>query len=396
MKKTVLVRGPLLSNSGYGTHCRQIFSYFLKNQDKYEVSTQILNWGITPWCVNTEKENGIYGEIISRNRKIETKFDMTVQIQLPNEWDENLGNFNIGVTAGVETDKCSKEWATTHRNKMNLLIVPSIHTKFSFLNSGTGKETTPIVVVPESYFSELDCDVKEQPFEFKTKKNFLTIGMFTADESSLDRKNIINTIRWFCQEFSDRKDVGLIVKTSKGRETTIDRELVRKTLVNVIQQSGVKNPPPVYMLHGLMSRQDMNSLYKHPDIIGFVSATRGEGFGLPMLEAAVSGLPVVCTEWSSVTEFLTGKSFLGVDYDLVSLPDKKIDGNIFVKEAKWANPRESSFKRQLRKLDTDHATYRSSAKFLSEILKNTHNSLKIENEYEKIFKKLENKWFYFL
>jgi glycosyltransferase involved in cell wall biosynthesis len=135
----------------------------------------------------------------------------------------------------------------------------------------------------------------------------------------------------------------------------------------------------------------MNALYKHPSMVGFISATRGEGFGLPMLESAVSGLPVVCTQWSSITEFLTGKSFLGVDYDLVSLPDKKIDGNIFVKEAKWANPRESSFKKMIRKLDSDHESYKTSADFLSSSLKLTHSEEKIEKEYEKIFKQLDNK-----
>lgn len=382
--KRVLIRGPLLTQSGYGVHSRQIFSYFMGRKD-CDVTTQVLPWGITPWCVNPEKEGGIYGEIMNRSKPLEGKYDVTVQIQLPNEWDSSLGHYNVGVTAGVETDRCAVEWATTHREKMNIVVVPSFHARSTFLTSGTGKEKTPIVVVPESYFKELLKDPTNQPFEFSTSKNFLTVGMFTAEDPDMDRKNIINTVKWFCQEFDGKKDVGLIVKTSKGRETTIDRELVRKSLQHVVAQSGCKNPPKIYMLHGSMTRDEMNALYKHPSMLGLISATRGEGFGLPMLEAAVSGLPVIGTNWSSIIEFLKGDSFLGVEYDLVSVPDQKADGNIFVRSVKWANPKESNFKRKLRKLYDENDKFKSSAKELSKILTVSHSSESINKKYDEAF-----------
>ena len=382
--KRVLIRGPLLTQSGYGVHARQIFSYFMTRKD-CDITTQVLPWGITPWCVNTEKEKGIYGEIMNRSRPLEGKFDVSVQIQLPHEWDTSLANYNIGVTAGVETDRCSIEWATTHREKMNLVVVPSYHTRSTFLTSGTGKEKTPIVVVPESYFPELLNDSNSDTFEFSTSKNFLTVGMFTSEDSETDRKNLINTVKWFCQEFDGNKDVGLIVKSSKGRETTIDRELVRKSLKQIVSSSGCKNPPKVYMLHGPMSRREMNDLYRHSSILGLVSATRGEGFGLPMLEAAVAGLPVVCTNWSSVLDFLKGESFLSVDHDVVTIPESRIDGQIFVKGAKWASPRESNFKRKIKKLYDDREKYRHSAKHLSEILIASHSSESINAKYDETF-----------
>lgn len=382
--KRVLIRGPLLSSSGYGVHSRQIFSYFMTRKD-CNVTSQILPWGITPWCVNSEKEEGIYGQIMSRSHPLSGKFDVTVQIQLPHEWDPSLGQFNVGVTAGVETDRCSTEWATTHREKMDLVIVPSYHTRSTFLTSGTGKEKTPIVVIPESYFSDLLCEPNDQTFEFSTSKNFLTVGMFTADDPENDRKNLFNTVKWFCQEFDGKKDIGLVVKASMGRETTIDRELVRKSLRQVVSQSGCKNPPKVYMLHGPLTRGEMNALYKHPSILGFISATRGEGFGLPMLESAVAGLPVICTNWSSVIEFLKGDSFLGVDFDIVKVPDRRIDGNIFVKNVKWANPRESNFKRKLRKLHDDSEKFRISAKELSNTLIRSHSPESISKLYDEAF-----------
>ena len=387
--KRVLIRGPLLSFSGYGTHARQIFSYFSGRKD-CEIFTQILPWGITPWCVNSEKEQGIYGAIMAASQPPTGKYDVAVQIQLPNEWDPSLAHFNVGVTAGVETDRCSVEWATTHREKMDLIIVPSSHARSAFLASGTGREKKPIVIVPESYFSEL-TDPVGHDFEFSTSKNFLTVGMFTSDDPVLDRKNVINTVRWFCQEFDGNTDVGLVVKTSKGRDTTIDRELVRKSLRQVVASTGCKQPPKVYLLHGSMEREEMNNLYRHPSILGLISATRGEGFGLPMLEAAVAGLPVVCTNWSSITEFLSGESFLTVDCDVQPIPDSKVDNNIFVKGAKWANPRESNFKRKLKKLYNENEKYKTSAIELSRILTASHSQESICAKYDEVFNEVLSK-----
>lgn len=380
--KRVLIRGPLLTQSGYGVHARQIFSYFMTRKD-CDITVQVLPWGITPWCVNTEKEKGIYGEIMNRSQPLEGKFDVSVQIQLPHEWDASLAKYNVGVTAGVETDRCSIDWATVHREKMNLVIVPSFHTKSTFLASGTGREKTPIVVIPESYFSEILEPHSEGTFNFSTSKNFLTVGMFTSDDTETDRKNLINTVRWFCQEFDGKKDVGLIVKSSKGRETTIDRELVRKSLKQIVASSGCKNPPKIYMLHGTMTRQEMNDLYRHPSILGLVSATRGEGFGLPMLEAAVAELPVICTGWSSILDFLNGDSFLSVDFDVITVPDSRVDGQIFVRGSKWASPRESNFKRKLKKLYEENEKYRTPAKQLSKILTKSHSAESINLKYEE-------------
>jgi glycosyltransferase involved in cell wall biosynthesis len=209
--------------------------------------------------------------------------------------------------------------------------------------------------------------------------------MFTSEDPETDRKNVINTVKWFCQEFDGNKDVGLIVKTSKGRETTIDRELVRKSLRHIVQKSGCKNPPKVYMLHGTMSRNEMNDLYKHPAVLGLVSATRGEGFGLPMLEAAVAGLPVVGTNWSSFTEFLNGDSFLAVECDVTVVPESRVDGKIFIKGAKWASPKESNFKRKLKKLYNDSEKHKQAAKKLSEILISSHGADALALKYNEAF-----------
>ena len=95
----VLVRGPLLSKSGYGEHCRQVLKYLMSKQN-LNVSCQVLPWGITPWYMNHDDLDGLVGKIIKMSMDdINKKFDVSVQVQLPNEWDTSLANKNIGVSS---------------------------------------------------------------------------------------------------------------------------------------------------------------------------------------------------------------------------------------------------------------------------------------------------------
>jgi glycosyltransferase involved in cell wall biosynthesis len=103
------------------------------------------------------------------------------------------------------------------------------------------------------------------------------------------------------------------------------------------------------MLHGEMKAEEMASLYRHPSVKALVTFTRGEGWGLPILEAAASDLPVIATNWSGHLDFLSKGRFIPVDYILSEIPASRVDNTIFVKGAKWAQPVEADAKKKLQK-----------------------------------------------
>ena len=94
---------------------------------------------------------------------------------------------------------------------------------------------------------------------------------------------------------------------------------------------------------------------------------------MPLLEAAIAGLPVVATDWSAHTEFLRGPSFLKVAYDLQEIPPSRVDGNIFVKHAMWAQPRGGNFSRKLKQAIIDNSSIKEHAQTLSHRLKSSHS-----------------------
>ena len=96
--------------SGYGVHCRQIFKYALQSNYFSDIRAEVVPWGQTTWLVNPDLEDGLVGKIMERTSPAPNgqKADVSIQVQLPNEWDPNLAKINVGITAGVETNTPSE------------------------------------------------------------------------------------------------------------------------------------------------------------------------------------------------------------------------------------------------------------------------------------------------
>jgi glycosyltransferase involved in cell wall biosynthesis len=62
--------------------------------------------------------------------------------------------------------------------------------------------------------------------------------------------------------------------------------------------------PNVYVLHGDLTDNEMNSLYNHPKVKAFITFTKAEGFGRPLLEFATTGKPIIAPHYSGQADFL--------------------------------------------------------------------------------------------
>ena len=379
--KKILLRAPVFTQSGYGVHSRQIARWLLKRVGRDRLRVQALSWGMTPWMLDSKDQciKELY-ELLTQT--IDTKFDVSIQVQLPSEWDKTLSDVTVGVTAGVETDKTPKVWATAC-NAIDHVIVPSVHTLNGLVASGADK--TKISVVPESFpaaflkpLSDNDkVDLRLAPNSF----GVLIVGQLTHDAPECDRKNIYNTIRWTREALINVKNAAIVLKTNRGRNTSIDNFLLRNTLTRFIAEMSPQGPP-VHVIHGDLSDEEMLSIYTNPAIKCYVSLTRGEGFGLPILEAAACGLPIIATEWSAHTEYL-GQRWIKINKKLVGIPKSRIDDVIFANGAKWAEPDESNYKQKLLKLIDN---YRMPSDWASETkarLHKTHSPIAIEQEWER-------------
>lgn len=378
--KRVLVRGPLLSQSGYGNHARQIFRWILKKHPETEIRVQILPWGTTSWYVNESAEDGLIGEIMRRTGSVDQRFDVSYQIQLPNEWDPNLANFNVGVSAVVESDRCNPTWIDAC-NAMNLIVVPSKFCESTLRN--TAPVRTQIEVIPESFIPEILSSSDSINIDFENDFNFLLLGTLTGNNPLNDRKNMFFAIKWICEEFANDPSVGIVVKTNVGRGTKLDWQNVESMIHRVVSEVRKGPFPRVHLIHGIMPNSEVAALYKHPKIRALVAPTRGEGFGLPILEAAASGLPVIATGATGHMDFMGLGRFIKLDFDLKPIHESRADDQIWMRGSKWSEVRESDFKKKLRKFRTSSIEPAQWAKSLAEKLIVSHSPDGIDDVYEE-------------
>ena len=388
--KRVVVRGPALTQSGYGVHCRQVIRW-LFTKSNVDVKFQVLPWGDTPWLLDAKLHNGLIEKITKNTIEILVKpdeqYDVSFQLQLPNEWDPTIAKFNVGMTAAVETDICNPAWID-NCNKMDLIIVPSNHAASTLMKHKNLLK--PVIVIPESFCDEILFSDEQLPKlpKFSTNFNFLLFGQITGDNPYNDRKNMFFTIKWLCETFKDDKDVGIIIKTNVGRNTLIDRNKTKQLLKTLIKECRKGDFPKVHLLHGDMTDEDIAALYRHDQIKALVSFTRGEGYGLPILEAAASGLPVIATGWSGHLDFLNKGKFINVSYNLKDIHQSRVDNRIFLPHMKWAEVIEEDAKKKLIKFRASHSTPRDWAKELEVIIKEKYSFATICQAYGEAIKEI--------
>jgi glycosyltransferase involved in cell wall biosynthesis len=349
--KTVLLRAPVLTASGYGVHARQVARWLFETaaqKHDLDISVQPLRWGQTHWITDVDAQDGLIKNIVQAASNEKKFYDVTIQLQLPNEWNPFLGVYNIGMTAGVETHICNPKWVEMV-NKMDLVIVPSEFTKSAFMKSGVVE--TRIEVVPEAFPDEfLSEEVVELPLDLKTKFNFLVFGQFTGNSVDNDRKNLGYTIKWLTEQFAGNPEVGIILKTNMGCNSKLDRRVVTNICNKILTECRADNlGPEFHLLHGDMTPSELKALYTHPTVKALVSFTHGEGFGLPLLEAAACNLPVIATNWSAHTEFLKAKKSMLVECNISKIHSTRVDNEIFMPDAEWAYPLEAFAKKRLQK-----------------------------------------------
>ncbi len=358
--RKILFKAPVLTRSGYGEQSRFALRA-LRTRKDLDIYIQPLQWGNTGWLNDKSEERVWIDQTIEKTIQFVQQggqFDASLQVTIPNEW-EPIAPINIGYTAGIETTAVAPLWLDK-ANMMNKIIVVSNHSKnvyektfYEVKNNETGKvqnfrTTTPVTAVnyPVKVYDNIEPLKIDLDYDF----NFVCMAQMGP------RKNVANTIKWFVEEFHD-EEVGLIVKTNMAKNCLMDREHIRGQFMIMLDQNWPKRTCKVYLLHGDMSDEEVHALYQHEKVKASVLFSHGEGFGLPLFEAAYSGVPVVAPGWSGQLDFLVDENsksrFYNVAFDLQPVPQEAVWENVITAESMWAYPRENSAKELMRQCYND-------------------------------------------
>ena len=169
-------------------------------------------------------------------------------------------------------------------NSMDVVWVPTHWGRSVLIDNGI--PANKVHVVPEGVDANLFAPIERAP---QCRFRFLCVGKWE------ERKGIVALIESFLAEFSSEEEVELVLHCYNPYvyHFSLENEILRKA-GNRSSQILASSPT---------GQQEMVQLYNSAD--AFVLPTRAEGWGLPILEAMSCGLPVIVTNYSGPTDYLT-------------------------------------------------------------------------------------------
>ena len=198
----------------------------------------------------------------------------------------NQGKYKIGFTM-LEVDGFPKEWIR-QANKMDEIWVPSEFNKLTMLKSGLKR---PIYKIPlgvdSNYFNP-------QIHSYKNPNNDYVF--FTNIEWG-ERKNPQMQLQQFNKTFRAIDDVCLIAKLNNSDPSINLQQQIKK--LNLSEQGG----RIYFIINRVFDYYQLPLLYRSIDC--YITAGRGEGWDMPLMEAMACGLPTIATNWGAHQEFAT-------------------------------------------------------------------------------------------
>lgn len=305
----VLYYGCPFDLSGYGSVARNHLSEMSKiNGLNVRLRTRRFWTGVSPDL----KETGSLMHSLERNPICDTGFTFIQHLTPENFYIDPRAKRHVCYTP-FETDSAPVSWLLPLRG-MDEIWVPSQHNKDAYVRAGLNKNK--IFVIPHGVdTSRFNASI--QPLEYNRGEfNFGSIFDWT------ERKNPVALIRAYFNAFTNDEDVTLTIRTFWRFPIEKTKEYI-KSEVDIIKRgfTGRTKFPRILFWFDPMDEDVMPNFYKSFDC--FVLPTRGEGFGLPLLESMACGVPTIGPSWGGNTEFMNDDNSILVGGNVIPIEDQR-------------------------------------------------------------------------
>ncbi len=192
----------------------------------------------------------------------------------------------------IETEQLPESWSIASRF-FDYILCPSTHSCKVFAASGVKTILFPLPV-NDAYF----CP-KKRTLSHDKPFRFFAHGTLLFDYNRC-RKNTMLLIDTFIKHYGNNKDVELVIHTVNNEE--------------------YKGPLPdnITITTGYLRTQELVDLYHTASCL--IYPTKGEGFGLPPLEAAATGCPVAITNYSAQCDYMKELEMIPIEPSSITTP----------------------------------------------------------------------------
>ena len=216
---------------------------------------------------------------------------VTVRHQWPPNWSRPASGLLV-VIQPWEYGALPEAWVQA-AGQVDEFWVPSAVVRKMYLDSGIAPEK--VRVVPNGVDSKT-YRPGVAPMGLKTRKQF----KFLFVGGTIYRKGPDVLLEAYTKAFTAKDDVCLVIKDFGG--DSCYQGQTAKDAIAAMQK--LPNAPEILYLTGELPAAQMPSLYAACDCL--VLPYRGEGFGMPVLEAMACGLPVMVTAGGATEDFVSG------------------------------------------------------------------------------------------
>lgn len=321
--------GPALDYSGYGEANRHDIAALASADIGVSVE-------LTRHCLEIS-EFGRLGQFVrdSVNKKLDYK--IKILHTTPNIYKQFIeeGKYHIG-RVFWETDKLPPDFVAGI-NLVDEIWTGSKYNAQAIRNSGI---TKPIFIIPEA----VDINIGDiEPYKVPQNEEFRFYSIFEWTE----RKNPGALLEAYWREFEHDTNVALVLKTYVDNFTKDKKILIDEQIAQMKRRVPLETYPPLYLYRKLIARKQIYAFHKSFDC--YVSPHRGEGWGIPQMEAMLVGNPIISTNCGGIHEYLVDReSAYLLPYELISLENNTRNQQWYCPDQKWADIKVDNLRKVMR------------------------------------------------
>jgi len=321
-KKGIIIRGQFLDYSGYAKVNRNLAESLLTN--RIGVMINALD-SQKPRLIGKDLEkSSIYKYVNS------SYGDMVIDSVVPNS-DIPKGKKATVLYTTVEAYTIPDSFLNIFSSYDEIWVTSNFCK--SVIENRTSKK---VYVMPGVVDSRMYTDVGNKLSIDNKAKSFRFVSVFNWNY----RKGPDALIKAYCKAFSSNDDVSLILLCRHKRISGPAKD-VKNEVENELKLINKKDLPHIVRVTRELDESGIASLYRSCN--AFVLPSRGEGYGLPYLEASLCGIPVLGTNVSSIKDILNYNNSCLIDIDKLSPVPKGSTGCYFWDEHIMADLKEESF-----------------------------------------------------